>query len=237
MSAGGRAAAGAASLSDVQAYWDARVDDTVLSRDPPGSRGYFAAMANHRYSKYEYLLKLIGFERWQGREVLDVGCGAGIDVARLARSGARASGIDISRRSLSLAAQYLAVEGQPATLAQADAARLPFRDEDFDLVLCSGVLPFAPDPRAIVLDIRRVLREQGLAIFVAYNRVSFMSALRAVSAVGPGHGDAPVFRMHTRKELDGLLEAFAERQLHTASRGWHLVARCRKYGDPAAGTR
>ena len=233
MSAGNRATAGAASLSDVQAYWDARVDDAVLSGDPPGSRGYFAAMANHRYSKYGYLSKLIGFERWQGREVLDVGCGAGIDVVRLAGSGAHASGVDISRRSLSLASRYLAVEGQPATLAQADAARLPFRDESFDLVLCSGVLPFAPDPRAIVLDCRRVLREQGLAIFVAYNRVSFMSALRAVSAVGPGHGDAPVFRMLSRRELDRLLEAFAERQLRTASRGWHLVACCRKHGDPA----
>jgi ubiquinone/menaquinone biosynthesis C-methylase UbiE len=237
MSRGGHAAAGAASLLDVQAYWDARVDDTVLSGDAPGSRGYFAAMASHRYSKYGYLPKLIGFERWQGREVLDVGCGAGIDVARLARCGARVSGVDISRRSLSLASRNLAAEGQPATLAQADGARLPFRDASFDLVLCCGVLPFAPDPRAIVLDCRRVLREQGLAIFVAYNRVSLMSALRAVSAVGQGHGDAPVFRMHTRKELDGLLEAFAERQIQTAARGWHLVACCRKHRDPAAGSR
>ena len=237
MSHRSRAAARAASLADVQAYWDARVDDTVLSGDVPGSRGYFAAMANHRYSKYGYLLELIGFERWQGRDVLDVGCGAGIDVARLARCGARASGVDISRRSLSLASQYLAADGQPATLAQADAARLPFPDASFDLVLCMGVLPFAPDPRAIALDCRRVLREQGLAIFVAYNRVSFMSVLRAVSAVGPGHGDAPVFRMHTHKELDGLLENFAKRQLRTASRGWHLVACCRKHGDTAAGMR
>ena len=237
MSAGGHAKAGAASLSDVQGYWDARVDDTVLSGDPPGSRGYFAAMANYRYSKHEYLPELIGFERWQGREVLDVGCGAGIDVVRLARCGARASGIDISRRSLSLASQYLATEGQQATLAQADAARLPFRDASFDLVLCCGVLAFAPDPRAIVMDCRRVLRDQGLAIIVAYNRVSLMGALRAVSAVGPGHGDAPVFRTHTRKELDGLLAPFAKRQLHTACRGWHLVARCRKHANAAAGTR
>ena len=48
MSAGSGGGAGAASLSDVQAYWDARVDDTVLSGDPAGSRGYFAAMAHHR---------------------------------------------------------------------------------------------------------------------------------------------------------------------------------------------
>jgi hypothetical protein len=43
--------------------------------------------------------------------------------------------------------------------------------------------------------------------------------------------------MHTRKELDALLEAFAERQIQTAARGWHLVACCRKHRDPAAGSR
>jgi SAM-dependent methyltransferase len=203
MSAGSRTTPDSASLSDVQSYWDSRVDDTELSRDPPGSRGYFAAMADYRYSKLDYLPELVGFERWRCRQVLDVGC--------------------------------VAAEGLTATLAQADAARLPFRDASFDLVLCHGVLPFAPDPGAIIRDCRRVLREDGLAIFVAYNRISLMSALRAFSAVGQGHGDAPVFRLHSRKEFDALLGGFADRQLNTARGGWHLVARCRKRSGSVAG--
>jgi SAM-dependent methyltransferase len=235
MNAGSRAAPVSASLSEVRSYWDARVDDTELSRDPPGSRGYFAAMAHYRYSKLVYLPGLIGFDQWRYRDVLDVGCGAGIDLVQFARAGANASGVEISGRSLALASRFLAAEGLAATLAQADAARLPFRDATFDLVLCHGVLPFAPDPAAIVRDCRRVLREDGIAIFVAYNRISLMSALRALSAVSPGHGDAPVFRMHTRKEFDALLTEFAERQLHTARRGWHLVARCRKSSGSTAG--
>lgn len=235
MSSAGPPKPGAASLSDVQAYWDARVDDTALSTDAPGSRGYFAAMADYRYSKLEYLPELIGFERWKDRDVLDVGCGAGLDLVRFARAGARASGVDISGRSLTLASDYLKAEGLSATLARADASRLPFRDASFDFVLCHGVLPFAPNPPAIVLDSRRVLREEGLAIFVAYNRVSLMSALRAVAAVDPGHGDAPAFRMQTRKEFDVLLAPFAVRELHAARRGWHLVARCRKRASPGGG--
>jgi SAM-dependent methyltransferase len=224
----------AASLTDVQAYWDARVHDTVLSQDPPGSSGYFAAMAAYRYSKLKYLPPLVAFDRWRDRDVLDVGCGAGLDLARLAESGARASGIEISRGSLALARQYLETAGLRATLVQADAARLPFRDAAFDLVLCHGVLPFAPDPGAIVAECRRVLRKGGLAIVVAYNRVSLMSALRAISAVAPGHGDAPVFRTHTRAEFDRLLAPFAQRHLRTERFGWHLVARCRTQRDPAA---
>jgi ubiquinone/menaquinone biosynthesis C-methylase UbiE len=219
----------------VRAYWDARVHDTVLSHDPPGSAGYFAAMANYRYSKLGYLPQLIGFARWRDKDVLDVGCGAGLDLVRLARAGARASGIDISRGSLVLARQYLETAGLRAKLVQADAARLPFSDASFDLVLCHGVLPFAPDPGAIVVECRRVLREGGLAIVVAYNRRSVMSTLRAISAVAAGHGDAPVFRMHTRRDFDRMLVPFAGRDLRTERFGWHLVALCRNHGDPVAG--
>jgi len=228
-----RSPAAGRSLEDVRAYWDARVHDTHLSDDPPGSPGYFAAMANYRYGKLAYMAGVVDFKRWDKRDVLDVGCGAGLDLVRLARAGARAAGIDLSAGSLAFASRYLAIENVSALLAQADAARLPFRDESFDLVLCLGVLPFAPDPAGIVADARRVLRQDGLAIFVAYNRFSFMGALRAVSAVATGHGDAPVFRMHTRREFDGLLASFRLRTLHTERRGWHLVARCRKHSELA----
>jgi SAM-dependent methyltransferase len=217
-----------ATPADVRAYWDARAHDTKLSDDPPGSRGFFAAMAAYRYSKLAYLPPLVDFAHWADRDVLDIGCGAGLDLVRLARSGARGAGAELSRVSLDLARRYLAVEGLAALLVQADAVDLPFRDESFDLVLCHGVLPFASDPAAIVAESRRVLRQDGLAIFVAYNRRSWMSALRALSVVAPGHGDAPVFRMHTRREFDALLAPFAERCLYTERRGWHLVARCRK---------
>ena len=220
------------SIADVRDYWDARVHDTKLSDDPPGSRGYFAAMADYRYSKLGYLPGLIDFERWRGRDVLDIGCGAGLDLVRLGHAGARGSGVELSPASLALARQYLDVEGVAAVLVQADAAVLPFRDDSFDMVLCHGVLPFAIDPSAIVGEIRRVLRTEGLAILVAYNRRSWMSALRAISAVAPGHGDAPVFRMHTRGELDALLAPFPRRRIDTARSGWHLVARCRKSRGP-----
>lgn len=228
-----RSPAAGRSLADVRAYWDARVHDTNLSDDPPGSPGYFSAMANYRYGKLAYMAGVVDFERWGKRDVLDVGCGAGLDLVRLARAGAKAAGIDLSAGSLALASRYLAVENVSALLAQADAARLPFRDESFDLVLCLGVLPFAPDPSGIVAEIKRVLRQDGLAILVAYNRSSFMGILRAVSAVAPGHGDAPFFRMHTRREFDALLAPFPHHRVHTERRGWHLVARCRKRSELA----
>jgi SAM-dependent methyltransferase len=221
------------SLAAVRAYWDARVHDTKLSDDPPGSRGYFAAMSEYRYGKLGYLPDLIGFGRWQGRRVLDIGCGAGIDLVRLARAGATAWGLELSRGSLAMARRHLEVGNQQAVLVEGDAARLPFPGNSFDLVLCLGVLPFAPDPAGIVTESRRVLRRAGTAIFVTYNRRSMMNVLRTVSAVAPGHGDAPFFRMQTRAEFEALLAPFPHRTIRTARFGWHLIARCGSSRDVA----
>jgi SAM-dependent methyltransferase len=196
--------------ADIQAYWDLRIHDTELSSDPRGSPGFFAAMDAYRYGRLDYLPGLVDFARWKDRDVLDLGCGAGLDLVRFARAGARACGVELSGGAIALAREYLAVAGHDARLVQADAARLPFRDEAFDLVLCHGLLPFARDCARIVAEMWRVLRNDGLAIVMAYNRRSWMNALRAVSVVRFGHGDAPVFRMHSRRELDALLAPFDE---------------------------
>jgi len=200
-----------ATNADIQAYWDRRIHDTKLSSDPRGTPGFFAAMDAYRYGRLDYLPQLVDFARWKGRDVLDVGCGAGLDLVRFARAGARACGVELSRGAITLAREYLDVAGPDAALVQADAARLPFRDEAFDLVFCHGVLPFARDCARIVAEIWRVLRYDGIAILMAHNRHSWMNALRIIGAVRLGHGDAPVFRMHSRRELDTLLAPFAER--------------------------
>jgi SAM-dependent methyltransferase len=44
------------------------------------------------------------------------------------------------------------------------AERLPYGDESFDLVVCTQVLEHADDPAAVVSELRRVLRPEGLAL-------------------------------------------------------------------------
>jgi len=45
----------------------------------------------------------------------------------------------------------------------ADARRLPFRDETFDSVMCTEVLEHVPEPRLVIIEMRRVLRKAGVA--------------------------------------------------------------------------
>jgi SAM-dependent methyltransferase len=82
--------------------------------------------------------------------LLDVGCGRGLDLAKLP-PGVWGVGLD-------RAAQQLL--GTP--FAQADAGRLPFRAGSFDLVLALDLLEQeGVDPTAVLSEIRRVVRGGG----------------------------------------------------------------------------
>ena len=56
----------------------------------------------------------------------------------------------------------------------------------------------------------RVLRPDGLAIFMVYNRVSWLNAMSKVMKVGLEHGDAPVLRLYSIPEFRALLAPFRE---------------------------
>jgi SAM-dependent methyltransferase len=194
----------------IRAYWDERIHDVELSPDPPGSAAFYAALDAYRLRKNGYLLESVGFDRWAGRDVLEVGCGAGLDLVRFARGGARTTGVDIAPRALELARGYCNVAGVVSTLLEADGACLPLGDSHFDLVYCHGVLPFARDPAAIVAESHRVLRAGGTAIFMVYNRRSWMNLVFRRARVGLGHGDAPGFRLYDRDQFASLLTPFEQ---------------------------
>ncbi len=61
--------------------------------------------------------------------------------------------------------RYISVDPQVTPLVNVAAAgeALPFRDEQFDFVICTQVLEYFPDPRQAASEIRRVLRKDGVA--------------------------------------------------------------------------
>jgi SAM-dependent methyltransferase len=61
--------------------------------------------------------------------------------------------------------RHVSVDPQvtPLVNVAATGQALPFRDEQFDLVICTQVLEYLPDPRQATSEIRRVLRKGGIA--------------------------------------------------------------------------
>ena len=92
----------------------------------PGSPGFFADLEQYHFEKLHHLPRLIPFDRYRGRRVLEVGCGAGTDLIRFARNGAVVTGVDMAASAITLASRNFAIEGRKAELLVADGEALPF---------------------------------------------------------------------------------------------------------------
>jgi SAM-dependent methyltransferase len=198
------------SSADVREYWNTRIHDLEISTHPPGSPGFFADLDEYHFDKLHHLLRLVPFEASRGRRVLDVGCGAGVDLVRFARAGAIVTGVDLAPAAIELARKHVEQQGVTADLRVADGEALPFGDDTFDLVFAHGVVQYAADGRKVVAECRRVLKSGGEAIFQVYNRISWLNALSKLMKVGLEHEDAPELRKYSIGEFRALLTGFRD---------------------------
>ena len=125
--------------------------------------------------------------------VLDLGCGCGRHLVMLARECYRTHGIDISRKSISFAKQWLEREGLEADLRVGSTTDLPWEKESFDLVISHGVLDHMDwrDARRTAEEVARVLKPGGL----------FYLSLASTRESGYGRGEEVA--RHTFRVTEG----------------------------------
>lgn len=227
-------------ITNITAYWDSHIHDLAVVTNPVGTPGFFRQLDEYRYDKLNYLPRLVDFNAYRGKTLLEVGCGAGVDLVRFARAGAIVTGVDLSRTAIDLARQNMAQNGLSANLQIMDGEALQFAGDSFDVVYAHGVLQYTSNTEKMVSEIHRVLKPGGEAILMVYNRISWLNLMRNVTKVPLEHEDAPVLKKFSIGELKQLLKPFSsykiipERfpvrtKLHT---GW----KARLFNDVFVGT-
>ena len=97
-------------------------------------------------------------------DILDVGCGFGLEslkLARLVEPGGHVTGIDKSAAFIR-EAQSRARQAKAAIDFQVgDAEALPFTDGAFDVARAERLLVYLPDPKTALKEMRRVTRKGG----------------------------------------------------------------------------
>ncbi len=199
-----------ATTEQVRAYWNQHIHDLEITRHPVGSRGFFEDLDQYHFEKLHHLLRLVDFDGYRGKSVLEVGCGAAVDLARFARGGAQATGVDLSASAIELARANFAQQGLDGHFDVADGEQLPFADDSFDFVYAHGVVQYTANPQRLVDECRRVLKPGGRALFQVYNRVSWLNALSKLMKVGLEHDDAPVLLKFSIKEFRTLVSGFRD---------------------------
>jgi SAM-dependent methyltransferase len=101
-----------------------------------------------------------------GRDVLEVGSGAGQCSRWVRAQGGRGIGLDLSHRQLQHSRRLDEETGVVVPSVLGTATALPFPDDSFDVVFSSfGALQFVADIELAVTEVARVLRQGGRFAF------------------------------------------------------------------------
>ena len=231
----------------VRAYWNDHIHDLAITSHPVGSPGFFQDLDEYHFDKLHHLCS-------SSRSTASRQAGAG----RRLRHGRGPRAVRQRRRRRDRrgpgglgdrpgAAEFRAA-GLPARLVVANAERLPFPEATVDFVFAHGVVQYTGDGRALVHEVRRVLKPGGEAVFQVYNRISWLNALSKLMKVDLEHEDAPVLRKYSATNSPALLGGFSDvrlvferfpvkSRLHKGWKGRRLQHFLRRYFQRAAAHR
>src|SRR5690606_5740790 len=113
----------------------------------------------------------LGRRGLDGLLVADIGCSAGFIADELHRAGARTIGVDIDVPGLARAQERF---GDGVSFLCADGERLPLADESIDIAVFNHIYEHVVDPDAVVAELRRVLRPDGVIYLGLGNRWGIM---------------------------------------------------------------
>src|SRR5919197_6491161 len=134
-------------------------DRDALARLPEQSSASFAGVANpHRIAAIR-----------EGMTVVDIGCGAGMDLLLAARSvgpHGRAIGVDMTEAMAEKARASARAAGfENVEVRLGDAMSLPLEDASVDVVISNGVLNLTPDKFIAYGEVFRVLKPGGRFLY------------------------------------------------------------------------
>ncbi len=161
----------------------------LVYQNPQPKPDEVALRYNDSYFNYEYSnednffnLMLLGLadagfhnselERWQDKTFLDIGCATGKLLAYMQNRNWKVRGVEICKES----AEYgIKQRGVPIFIGTLPQAKL--RSESFSLIHFSHLIEHVADPRALLAEVRRILKPGGRVIITTPNCTGFQARL------------------------------------------------------------
>lgn len=127
---------------------------------------------------------LMGLDEPGGQDILDFGCGAGVEALELALAGNRVSLADISTANIDLATRILRLHADrlphmpsvDSHLVWGEAPYIEAEPGSFDVFHCNGVLHHIPWAQQIMERAHQILRPDGIARLMLYSDRGWIQA-------------------------------------------------------------
>jgi len=202
-----------ADIQTVQSYWNARPCNIRHTSQPIGTREYFDEVEKRKYFVEAHIPGFAQFERWNGKKVLEVGCGIGTDTINFARAGALVTAVDLSDESLKLAkqrAKLFSLE-EKISFYQANAEELSSQVpiDSYDLVYSFGVIHHTPNPSNAIAQIKQYMTRSSEFRLMLYAKNSWKNIMIQAGFDQPeAQSGCPIAFTYTKDEVRNLLEGF-----------------------------
>jgi len=196
-------------IDSIREYWNKNINDIEIAKYPIGTREFFDNLETYHFEKLEYLPRIVSFNGYKGKRLLEVGCGLGIDLVHFAKGGAKVYGIDVAEKAIKLAEKNFELHGVNGELHIMNGEDIKFNDNSFDFVYAHGVLAYTENPEKMISEIHRVLKTGGETILMMYNRSSWLFILTKLFGVKLEREDAAVFNTYSINEFRQMSRCFS----------------------------
>lgn len=138
--------------------------------------------------------KIFAYDKYRGKEVLEIGCGMGCMASLWSSRGAHVTAVDLNPVAVEQTQRRFKTLGHSGTVRQEDARKLSFSSASFDFVYSWGVLHHSPDLGASIQELLRVLRPGGEFGVMLYHRHSLWYLYHVLYLEGFLHREIPVLK-------------------------------------------
>lgn len=144
-------------------WWNPKGTSGMLHKLNPVRLGYIRAQIDRYFEKDPSDLRPLA-----GKNVLDIGCGAGLLCEPLARLGGNVTGVDAAPQNIDVARLHAQQSGLNITYYAGEFQSLDL--SRYDLVTCLEVIEHVANPSAFVAGLADRLESDGLMIVSTPNR-------------------------------------------------------------------
>lgn len=200
-----------ATIEDVKKFWDDRPCNIKHSSKEIGSLEYFNEVTKKKFFVENHILKFTKFPQWQGKTVLEIGCGLGTVGINFSFNGANYTGVELSEESISLAKRRFELYKQSAEFYLGNAEELssfvPIKN--YDLIYSFGVIHHSPHPEKIIAEIKKYMNENSVLKIMLYAKNSWKNYMIEAGLDQPeAQYGCPIANTYTKEDVVKLLDGY-----------------------------
>lgn len=211
-------------INSVKNYWNTRPCNVRHSKKEFLSKEYFDEVESKKYFVEPHILSFAEHNKWNNKNVLEIGCGIGTDSINFVRSGANLTCVELSDESLNICKKRFETFNLKAEFYNGNAevltTFLPIKK--YDLIYSFGVIHHSPNPENIINEIKLYMDKNTEARIMLYAKFSWKALefyllkgykfgfnyRKTIQYFAEAQLDCPVAYTYTENEIINLLKDF-----------------------------